>query len=301
MNQVGFITVGLTTSESVWRKSMMLVRQLRVRQWIKNSLIFFPLIFSENLTDTSKIVQALGVAFLFSLLASAVYVINDIVDRKQDSNHPTKRYRPIAAGQVPFAAAICLVAVLLTVSLLGPVIWFSPLISLLFASYFVTNIAYSFGLKRLPPVDILIVALFFLARPLIGAVAIGVAPSEWMIITTFFCALYLVSLKRSAEIKAVPSGVITRHNLQAYSLSTLERVSQISLTLAIGSYAIYATGFPDYFTLTTIPLVGLAFRVIMIHDQSPERFESPRMLMIDPMSIVLAGTWFVAVIIYHWR
>lgn len=191
---------------------------------------------------------------------------------------------------------------LLLVTSLGGIYSFLGLPAfLLLVGYYSLSIIYSVILKATPPADIIVVAIFFLLRPIMGAVAINVPVSSWMIITTFFAALYLVVLKRSSELQNIQeSQTVTRRNINHYSRSILIKLGLVSLTAAMVSYAIYASGFPDFFALTIVPLVGLCFRVVMLHERQPTRFEAPWLIFSDRITLIFGILWLALVLIYHW-
>lgn len=172
---------------------------------------------------------------------------------------------------------------------------------LLFSIYFGLNIFYSISLKKIPPLDIIIVAIFYLLRPIVGALAINVGVTNWLILTTFFAALYLVVLKRQAELARIKEGkVITRENINRYDEPTLNGIALVILSVAIVSYAIYSSNFNGLFVLTTIPLVGLGLRSVLVSRSSVLEFENPeKFIYKDRVSLVFFLIWLVAVIVYH--
>lgn len=159
---------------------------MRVHHYIKNILIFMPLIFSGNLTDRRKFTATLLGMIAFSLVTSAVYIINDIRDAEKDRMHPTKKNRPIASGAVtPFHAVVLMVFILIAAVVLLVVSDATAGSYALVILYLFINVAYSMGLKDVPLLDVTILASGFLLRVLFGAVLTGTEVSEW---------LYLLSL-----------------------------------------------------------------------------------------------------------
>lgn len=278
-----------------------IILQMRPHQWIKNSLIVLPLIFSNNLRQTAELNRTLLAVVLFSLLASSVYIMNDLFDLPNDKLHPQKKNRPLASGQLSTGIAWALFAVLLIFSLTGSYYWLGQIVSGFFVVYFLVGIIYSLYFKHIPPLDIIIVALFYLVRPAVGAVTIGVPVSSWLIVTTFFAALYLVSLKRLSELISIRSGrAETRRNIAHYTPALLQNIGMITLAITIVSYAIYASGFPRFFVLTIIPVVALALRLMMLNEHYPMKFESPeRAVLSDPIALTSLLGWVIWVVIYH--
>lgn len=275
----------------------------RIQHWVKNFLIFFPLIFTGNIRSGALEKHVFLTFLLFSLTASAVYVLNDLIDVKHDRLHEKKKMRPIASGAVSIRVALVMHGFLLAVSWIGTVFFLGKDVLGLFIIYYAANIAYSFFLKKHPPLDIILVALFYLIRPIIGAIAIAVLVSNWLVLTTFFAALYLVSLKRFAELSTVKkSNIITRNSINLYTLESLKIIGMISLTVAIISYGLYASTFPRFFIATIIPLTALGLRFVLLTDREESIFENPETIIFkDRMSLVLFGIWLLMAISYHWQ
>lgn len=279
-----------------------ITREIRINQWIKNILIFFPLIFSGNILEPESFWLSLKAFLLFSLLASGVYVMNDILDYQQDILHEKKKLRPIAGGLISKPAGVLISGLFLTVSLSGTYLVFGKDSFALFAVYLILNVLYAVLLKKFPPADIILVAIFYLLRPVIGAVAIGVEVTNWLILTTFFAALYLVIMKRRAELfKMEKSGVVTRKNIDRYESQTLKTVSIMVLGTALVSYATYSGNFSGFFVLTTLPLVGLGMRSVLLgQDDGLEQFETPeKFIYTDGISLGFFLIWLAAIIAYH--
>jgi decaprenyl-phosphate phosphoribosyltransferase len=176
-----------------------LLRTMRPQQWVKNLFVLFPVVFAQKLTDLDRVVSA-GIGFAcFCLLASAVYVLNDVMDAEADRAHPVKKNRPIASGRVSERLAIVAMVVLAIGSLAGG--WFlSPWFFGAAAGYLANNIAYSLGMKRIAYVDVLSIAAGFELRVLAGGFAAGVEPSAFLLVTTFLLATFLGLGKRMHEL-----------------------------------------------------------------------------------------------------
>ena len=176
---------------------------MRVHHYIKNILIFMPLIFSGNLTDRRKFTATLLGMIAFSLVTSAVYIINDIRDAEKDRMHPTKKNRPIASGAVtPFHAVVLMVFILIAAVVLLVVSDATAGSYALVILYLFINVAYSMGLKDVPLLDVTILASGFLLRVLFGAVLTGTEVSEWLYLTVLSGAFYFSLGKRRTGIPA---------------------------------------------------------------------------------------------------
>ncbi|KKU06387.1 MAG: Prenyltransferase, UbiA family [Candidatus Magasanikbacteria bacterium GW2011_GWA2_45_39] len=208
---------------------------MRPKQWTKNFFIFAALIFVKDFLDSQKVLFAVEAFVLFCFASSAVYIMNDVVDIKSDREHPTKKYRPLAAVKISPFFAIFFAVILATVASLGG--WFLNT-SFFWAvmAYLVLQLLYSFWLKRIVIIDVLAIALGFVIRVIAGAVAISVSFSVWLILCTFFLALFLAISKRRNELLHGASG-FSRGVLQDYSLEFLNQMNMVVLPSTIITWA----------------------------------------------------------------
>lgn len=225
-----------------------IIQSLRIKQWIKNLLIFTPLFFSGQIDKVNLTLTAIQGFLAFSLIASCTYLINDYLDKKYDSQHPKKKNRPITRGFINFTQ------VLLMVILLGltSFIWSFFIDKLFFSSvvfYFSLTLAYHLWLKNIPVIDILTVTMGYLVRIGAGSLLVKVEPSPWLLLVTFSLSLFLVVSKRMGELKQL-NAKLTRNTLKSYSERVLSSMLYTSVTLTITSYALYA------FTSTNNPVVN---------------------------------------------
>jgi 4-hydroxybenzoate polyprenyltransferase len=215
-----------------------LLKAARPHQWLKN--VFFvgaPLVFARKLEDPVALVHtAIGVG-CFCALSSAVYLLNDVVDVHKDRAHPTKRFRPVAAGSlpVPVAKAAAAIAALLA---LGVGVWLDWMFALWSAAYLALNLAYSFALKRVAFVDVACISAGFLLRVLGGAAAIPVPPSEWLMLCTTLLAALLAFGKRAHELRTAGAGGARQRDALGRYNATVLRV--LLFALALGTTAAYA-------------------------------------------------------------
>lgn len=228
-----------------------LIRLMRPRQWIKNGFVLAPLLFTGQFWQADRAGQALLAALLFCLASSAVYIVNDWRDVERDRQHPVKRHeRPLASGAVTPRMALALLLAL--GALLAAGAWMQPGVMAVIGIYLALNLAYSFGLKHQPVIDIFIVASGFVLRALAGAVALEVKLSSWMFVTTLCLALYMAAIKRRQELAR--SGDKGRQVLQRYSLPLIERYAEMSATGALVFYSLYVmSAHPEL--IVSIPLV----------------------------------------------
>jgi 4-hydroxybenzoate polyprenyltransferase len=206
---------------------------------VKNGFIFLPQFFAGRITEPQLLLQS-GIAFAaFCLLASSVYVFNDYHDVEEDRNHPVKKNRPLASGEVSGQTALVLMLVLLggglgVSSLLGRSVF------LLFGFYLALNFAYTLKLKHVPIVDVFIVAVGFAIRLFVGSLATAVELSMWIVLITYLLALFLALAKRRSDVLIyVKSGLRTRKLIDGYNLEVLNAYMVISATVVLVSYIMY--------------------------------------------------------------
>lgn len=261
---------------------------MRPRHWIKNAFVLAPLLFTGRFDDAVDLATTLAATAAFCLLASAVYILNDLRDIQHDRQHPTKRLtRPLASGAVPAAAARCLFFGLLAATI--AVALFAPSTLFVLGIYLAINVAYSYGLKNVPVVDIFAVASGFVLRVEAGAVALHVAASDWMLITTGCLALYLAAVKRRQEL--AHSGSTGREVLSNYSLALIDRYAEHSATAAVVFYGLFVTTTRPAL-IPTVPLVlfGL-FRYWYVVD-THQQGESPTdALLADRPLLLTIAAW----------
>ncbi len=246
-----------------------IIKALRPRQWVKNVLVFLAPIAAlgdDRYTyDYREVLVQVLVAFVvFSLAASCVYLVNDARDVEADRAHPTKRFRPIAAGVVPEWLAYSLAVVLGAVSLVGS--WLvTPDLALVIAVYIAIQLAYCFGLKHQPVIDICIVSSGFLIRAIAGGVAADVRLSQWFLLVMAFGSLFMAAGKRYAELQlAERTGAKIRKSLESYTSSYLRFVWTLSATAMVVCYSLWAFERDGtdagWFAVTIIPITVAILR-----------------------------------------
>jgi 4-hydroxybenzoate polyprenyltransferase len=269
---------------------------------VKNGFVLAPLLFCLPAVDPARMLLAIAAAAAFSLVSSAVYAVNDIVDRDGDRRSPSRRSRPVASGAVtvPEAwalAAFCALAAA-GLSLLLP--W---RVGAAIAAYALLNVAYSWVLKRIVLIDVMAIAAGFMLRVFAGAAAIGVAVSSWMTLTTFFVSLFLGFSKRRSEFGAA-GGRPARKVLAEYTAPLLDILIVMSVAITIVTYALYviqaAAGRGDGadFLVYTVPLVvyGL-LRYLYLVMKRGDGGDVAEVLIRDAPLIVTVVAWGAAVVV----
>lgn len=234
--------------------------EMRIRQYTKNIFVFAALLFSGQMLDTRLFLHAVIAFAAFSLVSSSIYILNDIIDRKKDREHPVKCKRPIAAGKIPLVESICLSGgVFVTGIMLGLVITKSLLYILL--TYAAINIAYSLYLKHMVIIDVMTIAAGFVLRALAGVAATGVGTTSWFILCIFMLALFLGLAKRYGELVAQTEGNgKTRRVLNYYSLELVRTLSIIVTAIMLTSYALFAQSSDS---LSDFPLMLLTLPIVL--------------------------------------
>lgn len=289
----------MTPSRSVVSVSAAALKALRPKQWAKNVLILAPLVFSSVYLDNPwKAVEALLAVASFSLLASSGYLLNDYLDREADRKHPKKKKRPIASGALPEAVALVEMLIVLAVGA-SLAWWLSPAFLAVGIAYLVTTMLYSFWLKHVVILDVMILSSFYLLRVIAGAAAIEVQVSEWLFLCTAFLALFIGFHKRRAELVQLGSTGSTRKILEQYSLPMLDQFQAIVTGAVVLCYALYtALGSATPWMTLTIPFVlyGI-FRYIWLVDQKGEG-DAPDETLIKDGPILVTGLLYGITVVF---
>ncbi|WP_024442831.1 decaprenyl-phosphate phosphoribosyltransferase [Mycobacterium sp. UM_WGJ] len=239
------------------------IKAMRPRQWVKNVLVVAAPLAALGggiHYDYADLARKSLIAFVaFSLAASAIYLVNDARDVEADRAHPTKRFRPIAAGVLPVGLAYAL-AVLLGSGSLGISWWLTPNLALVMAIYLTMQLAYCFGLKHQAVLDICIVSSAYLLRAIAGGVAASIPLSQWFLLVMAFGSLFMVAGKRYAEKQlAEQTGAKIRKSLENYTGTYLRFVWTASATAMLVCYSLYAferdSGSGSWFAVSIIPIV----------------------------------------------
>ncbi|WP_181469801.1 decaprenyl-phosphate phosphoribosyltransferase [Paenibacillus sp. MDMC362] len=247
---------------------MLLFRQLRPKQWTKNLLIFAAPLFSFEVVNPGVLFDTLIGFFLLSFVSGCVYIVNDYADREADRNHPVKKYRPMASGALPPKLAIGFGALLLVASLVISYL-LNPLFTVLLVLYFAMNVAYSFRLKHIVIIDIMIIAAGFVLRAIAGGLVIHVPFTPWFLLCTMLLSLFLAIGKRRHELHLLQHDKGShRKVLDQYSFDLLDQMSSIVTTATIISYSLFTfTSGRTVHLMWTIPLViyGMFRYLYLIH------------------------------------
>jgi len=219
---------------------MKLLQIMRPQHWAKNVFVFAALIFGQKITDPLAVGRAVGAFFCFCLAASAIYIFNDIIDRKADGLHPEKRKRPIAAGNVGIGSAMAVSALCAAAAIIGSFA-LARSFAIVILAYIVLMILYSLLFKRMMIMDCVIISTGFCLRAIAGAIVVGVFISPWLIICTFALCLFLAFSKRRGEIILLRENSESfRQTLAGYTPELLAHMLDVTSGLAVVCFLLYA-------------------------------------------------------------
>jgi len=280
-----------------------LFKTMRPKQWAKNVFLLAAIVFDRKLTNMDAMLHTIIGVVVFSLVASVVYIINDIADVEADRQHPTKRERPIAAGTLPIQAAWISAVILLLVAF--PIaIWLSPSFALIAFLYLVLNLIYSKWLKHVVLLDIILLASLYVIRVSAGVALIDVVRfSPWIYIFTTFLALLIGTGKRRAELSEIADGPnAQRRVLDGYTLSFLDQLITLASGMTIITYSMYTFSAPNvpenHAMMLTIPFIIYGIFRYQYMLQVDGTGSAPEELVLSDRPLQLAiALWGLAVLI----
>ncbi|MBI4900433.1 MAG: decaprenyl-phosphate phosphoribosyltransferase [Actinobacteria bacterium] len=303
MDEVEAVSRGTVDESTVTpRRSRIpaVIRALRPKQWVKNVLVFAAPLASGRLLEWPILRGALLSLLAFILVSAFVYLVNDTRDLAEDRQHPTKRFRPIAAGEVSIPVALVLAAVCLAASL-AVAFATSVALGVVVVVYATLQLTYSVWFKHRPVVDLALVALGFLLRALAGGVASAIPLSQWFLLVASFGSLFMVAGKRYSELVQLGSSAGTRPSLASYSPDYLRFVWAASATLVITFYGLWAFDQRGQ-GLWTAPWPAISIApftlAILSYARDIDRGEAgepENVVLHDPMLLALGVVWLVSV------
>ena len=284
-----------------------LIAAMRPRQWSKNVFVLVGIVFAGQLFDRSAQLRVLSCFALFCAASSAVYLVNDVVDRAADVHHPLKRMRPVASGRLSPAVAVAASVVLAAGALVAAAL-LNPATLAIAAAYLASTYAYSFWLKRIFLLDVMTVAAGFVLRAVAGAACIDAEISPWLLVCSFLLALFLALGKRRSELVLLGEDATNhRPSLGHYSLALVDSWLTALAAAAIVSYAIYTQSprtvehFRTTNLLYTVPFVIYALFRYQHHVVCQDAGGDPGNLLVQDRAlwVALLG-WAItaAVVIY---
>ncbi len=275
---------------------------MRPSQWVKNGFVLSALLFSGNLFHPVLALHALIAVAAFSAAASGVYLWNDSVDWRQDLAHPEKSKRPIPSGMLSPATARLWGLILIATALLSSFLVLKPACGWILSAYVLMNVAYTFGLKHVAILDIMFIAVGFVLRVILGAAAINVTSSQWLLMCTFLLALFLGIAKRRQELVTM-GGDHANHRrvLSDYDLSWLDQAASIVAGATIVAYALYTMApetkarFGSENLIFTLPFVVYGIlRYLYIMQKTSEAGNPTKALLFDRHLLGCVLGWIAA-------
>jgi 4-hydroxybenzoate polyprenyltransferase len=274
----------------------------RIPQWIKNSFVFVPLLFSLNLFNKDYLFTTIAAFVVFCLASSIIYIINDINDVEADKAHPVKKLRPLAAGTVSKKQAYFSL-LFLSIPVLIALPFFKLKFSIVLIIFFLLNFLYSISFKHIVLLDIFSIAAGFMLRVIGGAFAIAVEISSWLILTTMFLSLFLASMKRYSELRLTldkaNNSVSTRKVLRDYSTRLARQISTVAASTVIICYALYTVSsrtikiFGNENLIYTTPFVVFGIFRYMYLVYITEEGENTTQIMIKDISMILTLALYI--------
>ena len=280
----------------------------RPNQWTKNLIVFAALIFGRRLEDPAAVGMTCAAFAVFCALSSATYLVNDVVDREQDRQHPLKARRPIASGAVRPGAALSAAFVLSCLGLLAA-FQIGAAFGAAAVSYIALLMAYSKWLKHVVILDVLTIAIGFVLRAIAGAAALEVPISQWLLVCTILLALFLALSKRRHELVLLADGA-TGHRpiLGEYSPYLLDQMIGVVTASTLVAYVFYAIspetaqrfGTPLLGLTIPLPLYGIFRYLYLVHRK--DKGGSPADLLLNDRPLLLCvALWAAAVILIIYR
>lgn len=282
---------------------MSIIKLLKINHYIKNGICFVPLIFSLKFVEADAVLLSFLIFAAFCLISSAVYILNDIFDLKDDKLHENKRFRPIASGEISVGAASFLMCILFIASILIA-LNINILCCAIVLSYFILNIFYTLYLKHIEILDVVTIALGFVLRILAGCAAIGVPPSALVILLTFFVSMLFTFSKRKIEMELAGNAERCRKSIRNFTPKLLDQFVLINAILSISFYFTYVmdiktiekTG-AEYLYISAIPFTLIIFRLLFLVNNKQKSEDLSDFIYKDRMLKILSLLYFVVLMV----
>lgn len=267
-----------------------IIKSLRLKQWIKNLILFFPVFLGGKLTSIAAWGHVVWLAPLaFCLVSSGSYIINDIFDRHHDRLHPQKKFRPIASGNLSLPSAVILCAFLLLAGVLAGALVAGQFL-LFLCAYLLIAIGYSLSWKKRPLIDLFCISAGFLLRLLAGGVAFQVTISDWLFLSVFLLSIFLSAGKRAGEQTLLgQNGGRHRVALDGYPPGFLDGVMIFSGAAVLVTYAMYTIVHP--YLINTVPLCAFGLLRYLLRVKQGEGGDPTESLLRDKTLFVVGGLW----------
>jgi 4-hydroxybenzoate polyprenyltransferase len=280
-----------------------IVVSMRPRQWIKNLVVFAALVFAKKLTFLPSLERSAAAFGLFCFASGAVYIINDLFDADRDRKHPLKARRPIASKALGTVPAVTAAGLLLTGALMAGFA-LSPPFGAVLLTYVAVNLVYSFWLKEVVIIDVMVIASGFVLRAVAGALIIDVPISHWLIMCTILLSLFLALCKRRQELASLDNASSHRTSLRDYSLEFIDQMINVVTPSTLVTYILYSVspeveeklGTNHLYLTVPFVLYGI-FRYLYLVHQKGAGGNPTQALLSDRPLLLCVGLWSLTVII----
>ncbi|MDR0558056.1 MAG: UbiA prenyltransferase family protein [Treponema sp.] len=274
------------------KKVLQYIKLIRAKHWIKNGIVFIPVVFNRNFT-ASIITQSVLAFCSFCLLTSFIYVINDLFDIESDRKHPVKKERPLASGRIKTWQALTAACVCLTGSACMFIGITNTYALSIWIAYLALNVLYSRILKKIAIVDIVLIAVFYVLRVYYGAIAAGITISSWLFLTLITMSFYLGCGKRRGEIDAGDSS--SREVLRFYNYQFLDRFMYVCLACAITFYSLWCKEMNSALLMASVPcLIVLVMRYSQLIENGSDG--DPVEVVYGDKPLMSLGLLYVAIV-----
>ena len=274
----------------------------RPQQWLKNIFVGAPVFFSGKLSDPAAMITIAWVFVIFCLVSSAVYVLNDLRDRASDAEHPKKCHRPLASGAISASGAVVFMTALIgSAASLFVIADLPRSVGAVVLLYGLVNVAYSFGLKHVPLVELFLVASGYVFRVLAGGYAVDVEISSWLLAMTAVIAMLIVVAKRRDEMEGAYGSGVNRSSLRGYNLTYLDSMISMLAGMTIVMYLLFAVSeyasskYGKDAVLLTAPLVGFGVMRYVQITKISKGADDPTELLLKDWPIIIAMMLFIGV------
>lgn len=284
------------------------LRLIRPHQWVKNFFVFIPMVFGGSLLSAQALTQAAWVWLAFSMAASSIYCLNDVVDAPADRRHPAKRNRPVASGRVSMRNALLLAALLFVTAFMLPLLTLTVgklETTGVMAAYWLMNVAYCTRLKRYAILDVCIVAMGFVLRILAGGEATQIVPTHWLVLMTFLLSLFMSLAKRRDDVlRMEKTGEAPRANTMRYNLTFINQAITITASVTLVCYIMYTVS-PEvtarlrspYLYLTSIYVLLGLLRYLQIAVVDEKSGDPTKILLRDRPTQIIVAAWLATFLI----
>ncbi len=222
-----------------WFKTRAFIKLARPHQYVKNGFVWLPLFFGYKISDAHALMATAITFIVFCLAASAIYIINDLMDIADDRLHPVKKHRPLASGALGKAEAVSAAIVIFFATSFLSIALLPINFLIVIAAYILLNTAYTFKLKQYAIIDVVCIAIGFVLRVFAGGISAGVAVSHWIILMTFLAALFLALAKRRDDLLLSVNGIDARKSVKGYNLEFVSVCMVMLASVTIVSYILY--------------------------------------------------------------